>query len=295
MGITRSGCVFLLRLELPLELDVRPDTNVLIFTTLIALLTGIGFGILPAFRSSGVDVAPALKENAVPGATLAAMVRGRFRLGNSLVIGQGGSIFLVLVIASLLVHTLTNLKNINPGFDKHQTLLFSVNPVSAGYKEPQIRTLYQELQTRLAALPRVASVSYSSDALLIGNLWTEGIHIEGQDNKTKIESQILAIGPGFFATMRIPFLSGRAFLRSDLDSKQPVVIINQAFAKRFFAGRNPLGLHITSDGGKNLGSEIVGIVGDTKYARLRDDVKPIAYLPLEGMSSNYARIRIPSR
>lgn len=72
----------------PLERDVRPDTNVLIFTTLIALLTGIGFGILPAFRSSGVDVAPALKENAVPGATLAAMVRGRFRLGNSLVIGQ---------------------------------------------------------------------------------------------------------------------------------------------------------------------------------------------------------------
>ena len=271
----------------PLELDVRPDTNVLVFTTVIALSTGIGFGILPAFRSSGVDVVPALKENAVSGATIAAMVRGRFRLGNSLVIGQVVLSVLVLVVASLLVHTLINLKDINPGFDTHQTLLFSINPVSAGYKEPQIRTLYQELQTRLAALPGVTSLSYSSDALLIGNLWTEGVHIEGQDNKTKIESQMLAVGPGFFATMRIPFLSGRAFLQSDLDSKQPVAIINKAFAKQFFSGRNPLGLHITPDGGKNLASEIVGIVGDTKYAGLREDVKPTAYLPIEGRGAYF--------
>jgi predicted permease len=265
----------------PLQLNVRLDVNVLVFTATIGILTGIGFGILPAFRSSGVHVVPALKGSAGSSATMA-VLHGRFRLGDSLVIGQMVLSVLVLVVASLLVHTLINLKNINPGFDMHQTLLFSIDPVSAGYKEPQTRTLYQELQTRLSSLPGVSSVSYSSDALLIGNLWTEGVHIEGQDNKAKIESQMLAVGPGFFATMRIPFFSGRAFLQSDLGSKQSVAIINQAFAKQFFPGQNPLGLHITREDDKNITSEIVGIVGDTKMAALRDDVKPIAYVPIEG-------------
>jgi predicted permease len=229
-----------------------------------------------------VDVVPALKESAGSGASITAALRGRFRLGDSLVIGQMALSVLVLVVASLLVHTLINLKNIDPGFDMHQTLLFSIDPVSAGYKEPQVRTLYQELQTRLSSLPSVTSVSYSSDALVIGDLWSEGVRIEGQDNKAKIESQMLAVGPGFFATMRIPFFSGRGFLQSDLGSTQSVVVINEAFAKKFFPGRNPLGLHITREDDKNIASEIVGIVGDTKYAGLRDDVKATAYVPMEG-------------
>jgi predicted permease len=278
----------------PLELDVRPDANVLIFTTVIAISAGIGFGVLPAFRSSGVDVVPALKENAGSGRpTITALLRGHFRLGNSLVIGQMVLSVLVLVVASLLVHTLINLKNTNPGFDTHQTLLFSIDPVSAGYKEAGIRTLYQELQNRLVSLPGVTSVSYSSDALLIGHLWTEGVQIEGQETKANIGSQMLAVGPRFFVTMRIPVLSGRAFLQSDLGSKQRVVIINQAFAKKFFPGRNPLGLHITRDDDKNIASEIVGIVGDTKYAGLRDNVKPIAYVPIEG-SGAYFELRTNS-
>jgi predicted permease len=278
---SHSLAVFLASWRSSLELNVRPDANVLIFTTAIAILAGIGFGILPAFRSSGVDVVPALKESSGSATTITAL-RGRFRLGDSLVVSQMALSVLVLVIASLLVHTLINLKNINPGFDMHQTLLFSINPVSAGYKDPQIRALYQELQARLSSLPGVTSVSYSSDALIIGDLWSEGVRIEGQDNKAKISSQMLAVGPGFFATMRIPFFSGREFLQSDLTPTPSVAIINEAFAKKFFPGRNPLGLHITREDDKNIASEIVGVVGDTKYAGLRDAVKPTAYIPING-------------
>ncbi len=274
-----------------LELNVRPDANVLIFTTAIAILAGIGFGILPAFRSSGVDVVPALKESSGSGAKITAL-RRRFRLGDSLVIGQMALSVLVLVVASLLVHTLVNLKNINPGFDMHQTLLFSIDPVSAGYKEPQVQALYQELQARLSALPTVTSVSYSSDALLIGDLHTEGIRIDGQDRNAKIGSQMLSVSPGFFTTMRIPFFSGRGFLQSDLGSTRSVVIINRAFAQKFFSGRNPLGLHITREDDKKTVSEIVGVVGDTKYADLRDDVKPIAYLPIEGNEGHGAYFEV---
>lgn len=277
-----------------LELNVRPDANVLIFTTVIAILAGVGFGILPAFRGSGVDVVPALKESAGSGAAITAALRGRFRLGDSLVIGQMALSVLVLVVASLLVRTLVNLKNINPGFDMHQTLLFSINPVAAGYEEPRVRSLYQNLQTRLSSLPGVTSVSYSSDALVIGDLWAQGIRIEGQDSRANIESQMLAVGPGFFATMRIPFFSGRDFLQSDLRSASNVVIINEAFAKKFFPRRNPLGLHITRNDDKNIASEIVGIVGDTKYAGLRDDVKPTAYVPIEGKGA-YFEVRMNSK
>ena len=91
---------------------------------------------------------------------------------------------------------------------------------------------------------------------------------------------MLAVSPGFFTTMRIPFFSGRGFLQSDLSSTPSVVIINRAFAQKFFPGRNPLGLHITREDDKNTASEIVGVVADTKYADLRDDVKPIAYVPI---------------
>ena len=273
----------------PLELNPRIDGNVLVFTTAITILVGIGFGILPAFRSSGVDVVPALKESSGSG-TKTTVLRGRFRLGDSLVIGQMALSVIVLVVASLLVHTLVNLKNINPGFDMRRTLLFSIDPASTGYKEPQIRTLYQELQRRLSSFPGVTSVSYSSDALLIGDLWSEGVRIEGQDHNAKIGSQMLAVGPGFFSTMRIPFFSGRGFLQSDLGSKQAVAIINQAFATKFFPGKNPLGLHITPDDDKNLAREIIGIVGDTKYAGLRDEIKPTAYVPIAGQGA-YFEIR----
>lgn len=271
----------------PLDLDVRPDAKVLLFTTAIGILAGIGFGILPAFRSSGVDVVLALKENAGSRAAMTAL-RGRFRPGDYLLIGQMALSVLVLVVASLLIHTLVNLKNINPGFDMHRTLLVSINPASAGYKEQKVQTLYQELQTRFSSLPGVTAVSYSSDALLIGDLWTEGVRIEGQDRNAKIGTQMLAVGPGFFSTMRIPFFSGRAFLQSDLSSTPSVVIINHAFAQKFFPGRNPLGLHITRDDDKKITSEIVGVVGDTKYADLRDDVKPIAYVPIVGNTGHGA-------
>lgn len=121
---------------------------------------------------------------------------------------------------------------------------------------------------------------------------TEGIRIDGQDRNAKIGSQMLSVSPGFFTTMRIPFFSGRGFLQSDLGSTRSVVIINRAFAQKFFSGRNPLGLHITREDDKKTVSEIVGVVGDTKYADLRDDVKPIAYLPIEGNEGHGAYFEV---
>jgi predicted permease len=278
----------------PLELDGELDARVLIFTVGVAMLAGIVFGVVPAFRSMGVDVVPALKENAATGSAVSGAFKGRLRLGDSLVIGQVALSVLVLVVSGLLVRTLVNLKSVDPGFDTRQVLLFGINPMSAGYKEAQIRSLYQGLQGRLAGLPGVISASYSLGALLDGGLMSTAVHIEGQSGKSNVGTEILPIGPGFFETMRIPVLWGRTFVQSDSGSARPVAIINQAFAKQFFAGRNAVGLHIgQKTGDKDVESEVVGVVADTKYDQLRKSSQPTVYMPLGG-SWAYFELRTAS-
>jgi predicted permease len=192
-----------------------------------------------------------------------------------------------IVGSGLLVRTLVNLKSVDPGFDTHSILLFGIDPTQAGYKPSQIQNLYRELQTQLAAVPGVLSASYSGDVLLNGSRSSTLIHIEGHSD-AGVVSEILSVGPGFFETMRIPVLEGRAFAILDLDSTRAVAIVNQTFARRFFAGRNPLGMHFGDPGTKGVEREIVGIVGDAKYDQLRKDVEPTAYVPLRAGSAHFA-------
>jgi len=195
---------------------IAPDWRVLSFALGVSILTGIAFGLAPAFRSTRLDLAPALKENAstVPGS--AARIR-RFHLGSALVVAQVALSVLVLIGAGLLVRTLENLRNINPGFDTRNVLLFEIDPTLLGYKDTQIESLYRELRDQLTALPGVTSVSYSSDALLSGGRWNETVHVEGQPQKPGVEVDMFAAGPEFFETMHIPLLEGRTFTLTDFE------------------------------------------------------------------------------
>jgi predicted permease len=271
----------------PLIIDVNPDARVLAFTAGMAALTGILFGVAPAFRSARVDVTPTLKQPAGSLSNASHAGGRRFRLSSSLVVAQVALSVLVLVSSGLLVRTLVNLKNINPGFDTHNILLFGIDPTLAGYKADHIQSLYRDLQTQFAAVPGVLSVSYSRDALLDGSRSSTLVHIEGQSGDSSVVAQILSVGPSFFETMRIPLLAGRAFAAPDLDSAHAVAVVNQTFARKFFLGRNPLGLHF-GDGGAKAEREIVGIVADAKYDQLRKDVEPTAYVPLRGGSAHFA-------
>jgi predicted permease len=280
----------------PLVIDAQPDPRVLLFTAGIALFTGILFGMPPAFRSTRVraNVAPALKESAasISGATGGTR---RFGLGSALVIAQVALSVVVLVGAGLLVRTLANLKSIDPGFDTHNILLFGINPTLAGYKGEEVRTLYGELQSRLASLPGVISASYSSELLLNSGLWSTSVHIEGQPDKSKVNTNMLAVGPGFFETMRLPLVTGRTFAISDVRSGHPVAIVNQAFVHRFLEARNPVGLHLEADSDDNKPeSEIVGVVADAKYDTLRKGVEPTAYVLIQEGAAYFA-LRISSK
>ncbi|MFZ0214168.1 MAG: FtsX-like permease family protein, partial [Candidatus Acidiferrales bacterium] len=259
------------------------DWRVLAFTIAITLATGIFFGLAPALRSSRIDLTPSLKENAssLPGA--AAHAGRRFRLGDALVVAQVALSIVVLVAAGLLVRTLRNLHNINPGFDTRNVLLFGIDPTIAGYTDQQTQQLYSNLQQRFAALPGVISVSYSEDPLLSGGQSGTAVHFDGAPPRQNVDTDYLSVGLNFFSTMRIPILAGRTFTRADfataiatnaaqqaLDAaaarknsaspalvasyasaqqayahSSPVpVLINESFARKFLGKQNPVGLHM---------------------------------------------------
>jgi predicted permease len=260
----------------PLPYVVGPDWRILAFTVGISLFAGILFGLAPALRSARLDLTPALRESAsgLPGGEM--RLGRRFHLGNALVALQVALSIVVLIGAGLVVRTLRNLRNIQPGFDTRNLLLFSLDPSLQKYSDVKIQGLYSDLQERLAALPGVISVSYSSDSLLSGSLWTSDLHVEGQAQKSTQEVDMLAVGPDFYKTLRIPLLEGRAFTGADFTqaaqaaaveksqqepaSASPVssastnsatagppipVLVNASFVHNYFEGQNPLGKGLT--------------------------------------------------
>ena len=256
------------------------DGRVLLFTFAAAVLTGIIFGLAPAFRGTRINLTPALKEG-----TRSSAAEGRaggrwFSMGSGLVITQVALAVVVLVGAGLLVRTLQNLRNVDPGFDTRNLLTFRLDPTLIGYKTPQIDAFYTDLQQRIATIPGVESVSYSNSTLLSGSLWSTGFHLEGTPKDQNSDADYLPVGPGFFSMMHMRLLSGRNFNSADFSeaeaaeereiaradaekakdaglapsgsaevpesaSKEPPVpvIVNKTFVQKYFLNVNPLGVH----------------------------------------------------
>lgn len=238
---------------------------------------------------------PVLKEATGSSSSLARPGGRWFSAGNGLVVAQIALSIVVLVGAGLLVRMLENLRSINPGFDPQNVLLFGIDPTLLGYSPTQIQNLYRDLQSQLAAVPGVTSVSYSSDSLLSDGWWSTGFHIEGRPANENAGTDMLAVGPEFFSTMHIPLRAGRAFTPADMmqavyaaqtprgaaasptANQVPLaMMVNESFARKYFPNQNPLGKQATRSG-RTL--QIVGVVGDTKYADLRTPVGPLAFIP----------------
>jgi len=284
--------------ENPPQISPHIDWTVLAFTAGISVLTGIIFGLAPASRASAVSLTSSLKAGGGAASAGAAGRQRRFTAGSTLVSVQMALAILVLVVAGLLVRTLGNLKNIDPGFDTRSLLLFAVDPRMAGYKGAQVDNLYHQLQEKFAALPGVTSASYSQVPLLIGSLSTTSFRKPGtpRDSKEEVECDELPVGPNFFTTLRIPFQIGRDFTVADFsvtatnDSEIPgsvptPVIVNQFFVQKFLPSTNPLGQTFADnpipkgDGKKDPGYQIVGVVANAKYSGMKREVHPTLYSP----------------
>jgi predicted permease len=291
----------------PLGFDTAVDIRVLLFTAGISLLTGILFGLAPAMRSTRLDLTPALKEGAGSSAGAGRARNKWFNIGNSLVVGQVALTIVVLVGAGLLARTLQNLRGINPGFDASNILNFRINPRLIGYKGAQVDALYRNLQGRLNAIPGVTSASFSNAALLSGSWGATSFHLSGAPDKSSVDSDILSVGPNFFATMKIPLLEGRDFSPGEFVSASTLVsastpasisptnsvlqpsapkpaIVNQAFVRRYFGKDDPLGQRFRdSDSSPNDSDYVViGVARDAKYNSLRREISPTTYVPVTG-------------
>jgi predicted permease len=287
----------------PLAFTLGVDMRILAFTMAVSLITGVLFGIAPAFRSARIDLTPALKEGfgVSPSVTRAA---GRWlSAGNALVVAQVALAIVVLVGAGLLVRTLKNLRTIDVGFNSQNVIIFDIDPTLAGYKDAQIDSLYRDLQGRLAGTPGVNSVSYSSVPLLSGALMSRGFHWPGTPQDRRSDANFLYVGPDFFHTMQIPLLRGRTFHASDYalaasnsgsasTSAPSPVIVNKAFVEKYLGAEEPVGKQFGESAGderspKTAGYEIVGVVRDTKYNDLRSEIAATMYSPQVSMGASF--------
>ncbi len=259
-------------------LSAQLDIRVLGFGLGLALLTGLFFGLAPAWESFRIDAVSSLKEQA--GGMTGSAAHVRFR--KILVVAQIGLSLVLLIGAGLFARSLFNLKQINPGFRTDHLLGFAVQPSLNGYSQVRIRSLYERLHDALTALPQVHGVAMAEVSLLAGNNDMSGIAVPGYQPKENESMSINEnwVGPGYFGIMAIPVLKGRDFTRQDGADAPRVAVINEHLARKYLEGVDPIGRHFRFGRSKEKGDiEIVGVVRDGKHADLREKDQPFAYFP----------------
>ena len=287
--ITNLLMAFKPSVPLPLNINLRTDWRVLLFTFLFSLLAGIIFGLVPALQASKPEVVPVLKDER---SGFSHHYRS-FSLRNVLVIAQVAMSLVVLVAAGLFLRSLRNAQAISPGFEATRVLALSLATGSQGYDETRSRLFYQQLVNRVQALPGVqaASIAQSSplsffySPALAAPTVVEGHEPPAGENPPMIGNN--TVGPNYFQTLGIPLLRGRDFTAEVRAGAPKVVIINETMARRFFTNEEPLGrrVRILRRGGQAFSCEIIGVVKDSKYLSLGEDAAPYLFLPYSQNSS----------
>ncbi len=278
--------------QLPRIQEISMDWRVMFFTFLASILTGVLFGMAPAFAFSRPEQT-ALKEGT---RTVGAGPQGR-RLGNVLIIVEVGSVLVLLTGAGLMVRSFTELRSVNPGFNPRNLISFQLTLPQARYDERASKLDFAErLLNRTGKIPGVTSISIVSPSPFGAEVEVNdtGFRIHGRPEPAPGEypiADITRISPGYFQTMGIPLIRGRAFHAQDREESVRVMIINAFLAKSFFADQNPVGQKIILGRRNPLTFEIVGIVGDVKHISLNAAVRPELYVPYFQLPSfNFAVI-----
>jgi predicted permease len=249
------------------------DWRILAFVITVTTLTGIVFGLAPAVRATRTDVNAALKENS------RSVAASRSLLGRALVVAQVAISIVVLVGAGLFLRTLQNLRQVDVGFNPRNVLLFQVSPALNRYDARKRNLLYDRIGDRLRSIAGVRSVAWSSPSLMSARRISTGIFVQGRPyarGQRDTISQML-ISPAFFETMEIPLLAGRGITARDTESAPPVVVINEAAARKYFPNEQPIGRRFGSTPETSARFEIVGVLRDAKYNTVREAAVPTMY------------------
>ncbi|MGE5109796.1 MAG: ABC transporter permease [Acidobacteriaceae bacterium] len=270
------GLVLLLMNEFALEaLPFTLNSHLLAFAAGMAILTALLFGIIPALRASQTDAWSLLKSDAHS--------PNGFRLGfaKGLIIIQVGVAMLLLVSSGLLVRTFRNLSAVDPGLEVRNMVMMTVSFNPKEHSAASVPEFYQQLASRVAEVPGVKSVALGADFAFSYGGWNKAVWVEGQPAERDQTTNFNVVGPAFFSTSGIPLISGREFTTYDRRGKERVVIVNETFAKRYFRGRNPIGMHLGDEGATSTYKyEVIGVVADSRNRSLRLPPEPKLYQSL---------------
>jgi predicted permease len=278
----------------PVPLNLTPDMAVLGFTLGVTVITALLFGTLPAFRATGLEFTPALKDGRCSSSSTT-----RGALARSLIVGQVALSVVLLVVAGLFVRSLLHLTDVDTGFDKHNVLVFSLDSSTANLPRgtpDEIRSvqLQEQIEDRVQAIPGVQSDSFSFFTFNQG-AWSDLVLFQGIQRTPKNGEQVFfnITGNGFFSTMGIPLIAGRIFNAQDMQNSPKVAVINETMARRFFPDGSAIGHRFgigeTPDHPGEF--EVIGVIKNAKFTALDEGTLMAAYLPCTqspGFFGNFA-------
>jgi predicted permease len=275
--------------DVPLETDVSVDLRVLGFTAAVSLLTAIVSGLTPALRTSRADVAPALRDG-----DAATSGRGRVsRLQQTLVAAQLAMSLVLLVGAGLFLRGLFSATRVDVGFDVRRGATLGFDVGLQGYSDERALALFQALLDRAAVVPGVQSATLSRVVPLSGRVFGTTLYLAGRPLDQGQSPDVVAINwvwPGFFETMGIPVLKGRSFVPADRRRTPDVAIVSEAFVRRYWPDRDPIGQHVSVDGPSGPFLEVVGVARDVKIDELSEAPRPFVYLPHDGAATEMSLV-----
>jgi predicted permease len=277
--IARWGTIALLKLSKNTDLEASPDLRVFLFTVAVCLATGILFGLIPALRSRRVSVALTLKSGPQNGSSGSA----GWNWGKVLITGQVALSLLVLFVASLLVRSLQNIRNVDLGYNREHLLLVSVDPIAAGYNKSKTTNFVNDLQAQLASVPGVRAVTCSKNGLFSGSESGNSIKVEGYSstNDPDLQAAFDQVGPNYFSAVGIPMLLGRDINLDDTETSSRVAVINETMAHFYFGQASPVGKKFTVEDPDAKGTvEIVGVARDARDHQLKGKVQRRFYIPI---------------
>ena len=258
-----------------LSLQVQGDSRVFVFTAALSLVTGILFGLAPALRASKLDVNRSLAANARGSIGS----RSGIQTGRALVVAQVVLSLLLLMSATLFVRSLHNMAIQKLGYDREHILITQIDPISSGYKGASTLALYQQIREQLRVIPGVQAVTLSNVSLFGGDSGDKiSLDSPMPQNPDDRRSRWTLAGPDYFKTVGIPLLRGREIDAADAARGAQVCLVNEAFAKFFFANSDPIGRHVTDEYPTTRETyEIIGVVADAKEHSVGEKPRPRFY------------------
>jgi macrolide transport system ATP-binding/permease protein len=284
LGVAAAGIRFLIWLlsggHEDFSLHAALDWRILALTIAAALATGMLFGLAPAIEATRVDITPALKE------TRASAPRGRghhFGLGRFLVVAQIALSLLLVLGAAIFVRTLANLHSVEIGFNQENLLTFSLDASQSGYKDAALKAFYSRMDERFGALPGVRAATMTDMPLVANSGSTTHVILPGTpkpDGRDGPSTSYVSVGPTFFETMQLPIVLGQPIGAHDVEGAPIAAVVNEVFARKYFPDQNPIGRRFGLGSSEAGELTIVGIARNARYNSLKNEIPPVAYVPL---------------